>query len=114
MYGDSGGPSRFFATFPADAERFLYCSKASKADRGEGNKHPTTKPTKLMEWLVKLAAPEGGLILDPFMGSGSTGVAAVRTGRRFLGIEQEASYHATAAKRLVEAQGPLFAGVSTA
>jgi hypothetical protein len=101
--GDRGGPSRFF-----------YCAKASKADRGEGNKHPCVKPSALMEWLCRLSCPAGGLVLDPFMGSGSTALACLRTGRRFLGIEQDAAYHATAAKRLVEAQGPLFAGVGTA
>jgi DNA modification methylase len=90
--------------------RFFYCAKASKADRGEGNKHPTCKSTVLMEWLCHLSCPEGGLILDPFAGSGSTGVAAVRTGRRFLGVEQDAGYHETARRRLVEVQGPLFAG----
>lgn len=99
-FGDTGGPSRFYATFPPDTERFLYCSKASKKDRGEGNKHPCCKNTKLMVWLVRLACPEGGLVLDPFMGSGSTGVACLREGRRFIGIESEPEYFATARKRL--------------
>jgi DNA modification methylase len=100
--GDAGGPSRFFATFG-------YFPKASRRDRGEGNGHPTVKSTALMEWLVKLVCPPGGVVLDPFAGSGSTLVAALRCGRGFVGIEKEAEYHATAARRLADARGPLFA-----
>jgi hypothetical protein len=102
VYGDSGGPSRFFANFPPDeaTSRMLYCSKASKKDRGEGNVHPTVKSTTLMSWLVKLACPEGGLVLDPFAGSGSTGVACLRTGRRFFGVESDRESCLTAARRL--------------
>jgi DNA modification methylase len=102
MYADKGGASRFFANFSAeeDASRFLYCSKASKKDRGEGNIHPTVKSTTLMSWLVKLACSEGGLVLDPFAGSGSTGVACLRTGRRFFGVESDRESCLTAARRL--------------
>jgi site-specific DNA-methyltransferase (adenine-specific) len=97
------GPSRFF-----------YCAKASRRERDAGcgklpahhldlfpnahrrrrsaptvvrNAHPTVKPIELMRWLVRLACPSGGLVLDPFCGSGSTGAAAVLEQRRFLGIE---------------------------
>jgi hypothetical protein len=102
VYGDSGGPSRFFANFPSDeaTSRMLYCSKASKKDRGEGNVHPTVKSTTLMSWLVKLACPEGGLVLDPFAGSGSTGVGCLRNGRRFFGVESDRESCLTAARRL--------------
>lgn len=65
---------------PTSADRFFYCAKASKKDRGEGNNHPTVKPQALMEWLVKLVTPEGGVVLDPFMGSGTTGVACANLG----------------------------------
>jgi DNA modification methylase len=78
----------------------LYCSKASKKDRGEGNRHNTVKSTSLMSWLVKLACPEGGLVLDSFAGSGSTGVACLRTGRRFFGVESDRESCLTAARRL--------------
>jgi DNA modification methylase len=102
MYADKGGASRFFANFPTeeDTSRMLYCSKASKKDRGEGNVHPTVKSTSLMSWLVKLACPEGGLVLDPFAGSGSTGVACLRNGRRFFGVESDRESCLTAARRL--------------
>lgn len=89
FYGDRGGASRFF-----------YCAKASKSDRGEDNKHPTAKSTKLMEYLIRLITPEGGTILDPFMGSGTTGVAAKKLGMKFIGIEQEKVSFDTASKRM--------------
>jgi len=74
------------------AARFFYCAKSSKSDRGEGNVHPTCKPTSLMAYLCKLITPPGGLVLDPFAGSGSTGVGALREGFNFAGIEREAEY----------------------
>lgn len=85
------------------AARFFYCAKASKADRGAGNNHPTVKPEALMRWLVKLITPPEGVILDPFTGSGSTGVAAALEGFRFIGIEREAEYAAIARKRIARA-----------
>lgn len=73
------------------ASRFFYCSKASKKERNEGinieNKHPTVKSLKLMEYLVRLITPKNGKVLDPFMGSGSTGCACAKLGFDFIGIE---------------------------
>lgn len=77
---------------PDGAARFFYCPKASKKERGEGNVHPTVKPTELMRYLVRLVTPPGGVVLDPFMGSGSTGRAALLEGARFLGIEREPDF----------------------
>lgn len=65
-----------------------------------GNHHPTVKPTDLMSYLCRLVTPPGGLVLDPFMGSGSTGKACMREGFRFLGIEREAEYLAIARARI--------------
>jgi DNA modification methylase len=108
--GWAGGPRTVSGyTDSGNASRFFYVSKASRADRGEGNDHNTVKPTALMQWLVKLACSAGGLVLDCFAGSGSTGVAALRCGRRFLGIERDPHYHAVALKRLAGVDGPLFA-----
>ena len=80
--------------------RFMYCAKASKKDRGEGNNHPTVKPTELMAYLCRLVTPPGGVVLDPFMGSGSTGKAAMREGFHFMGIEMDPEYLAIAEARI--------------
>lgn len=82
------------------AARFFYCAKASKADREDGNFHPTVKPTDLMAYLCRLVTPPGGIVLDPFMGSGSTGKAAMREGFGFVGIEREAEYFEIAQQRV--------------
>ena len=99
------------------AARFFYTSKASKDDRDGGNIHPTVKPTDLMRYLCRLVTPPGGVVLDPFMGSGSTGKAAMLEGFGFIGIEREPSYHAIAEQRIGMAQAAghqpdLFAGVA--
>ena len=89
---DSGGASRFF-----------YCAKAPKSEKGTDNKHPTVKPLKLMQYLCKLTkTPTGGIVLDPFMGSGSTLVAAQLEGRPFIGIELNKDYCKIAERRLNE------------
>ena len=82
------------------ASRFFYCPKTSKNDRSEGNIHPTVKPTDLMLYLIRLVTPKGGVTLDPFMGSGSTGKAAVRGGFDFVGIEREEAYFQIAEGRI--------------
>ena len=82
---------------------------------GARNHHPTVKPVALMRWLVRFVTPPGGLVLDPFAGSGTTGLACIREQCRFLGIEREAAYVAIANARLhaeharFETGGPLFA-----
>jgi hypothetical protein len=110
-YGGSGSAARFFKTCEHDeaasASRLVYCAKASKSDRGEGNGHPTVKPTEPMRYLVRLVTQPGGTVLDPFTGSGSTGKAAVLEGFEFIGIEREAEYVAIAEARIVEAQRSL-------
>ncbi len=114
--------------------RFLYCPKTSRCERDAGcerlprraldlfpnaankkpggaaarNPHPTVKPLELMRWLVRLACPPGGLVLDPFCGSGTTGAAAAIEGRRFWGIELEAPYIEIAKARIAHwASSPL-------
>lgn len=83
-----------------DAARFFYCAKASKKDREDGNIHPTVKPTDLMRYLCRLVTPPDGIVLDPFMGSGSTGKAARLEGFGFIGIEREAEYIEIAKSRI--------------
>lgn len=83
------------------AARFFYCAKASKKDRGIDNTHPTVKPSELMRYLCRLVTPAGGKLLDPFMGSGSTGVGAIAEGFEFFGIDKDSSSVAIAERRLV-------------
>lgn len=101
-FGDMPPPHAHPARIESDtsAARFFYCAKASKKDRDEGNQHPTVKPTDLMAYLCRLVTPPGGIVLDPFMGSGSTGKAALREGFRFIGVERETEYCAIAEARL--------------
>lgn len=86
-----------------EAARFFYCPKASKQDREAGNSHPTVKPTDLMRYLCRLVTPPGGTVLDPFMGSGSTGKAAVLEGFRFVGCELSDEYADIAMARIQRA-----------
>jgi len=86
------------------AARFFYCAKASKKDRDEGNNHPTVKPTALMSYLCRLITPTGGVVLDPYMGSGSTGKAAVREGFSFVGCELDPDYYEIAKARVNHSQ----------
>jgi site-specific DNA-methyltransferase (adenine-specific) len=118
----AGRANRDYGSKGGSAARFFYCAKANKRDRNEGldgfearfaptmqdgiggkehnpetaskklNHHPTVKPVDLMRYLVKLITPPGGVVLDPFMGSGSTGKGAVIEGFNFVGIEQDADY----------------------
>ncbi|HEX7975832.1 MAG TPA: site-specific DNA-methyltransferase [Anaerolineales bacterium] len=67
---------------------------------------PTQKPLELMKWCLSFL-PEGCTILDPFMGSGTTGVACVQTGRNFIGIEIDPNYYAIAQKRIEQAQAQM-------
>lgn len=83
-----------------NAARFFYCAKASPRERGQGNSHPTVKPLKLIEWLVKLICPAGGRVLDPFAGSSTTGLACRRLNRMFVGIEQDQDYFRIGRARL--------------
>lgn len=87
------------------AARFFYCAKASRSERTCGgkvdNNHPTVKPLELLKYLCRLTAtPMGGVVLDPFMGSGSVGIAALIEGRRFVGIDITSEYVEIARQRI--------------
>lgn len=90
-YVDTGGASRFF-----------YCAKTSKTERGEGNNHPTVKPLKLIEYLCKLITPLNGIVIDPFMGSGTTAIACKRNNFNFIGFDNESTYCDISNKRIAE------------
>jgi DNA modification methylase len=90
------------ATARADGTAGLQNPRAGAGrNGGSRNIHPTVKSVDLMRWLCRLITPKGGLVLDPFMGSGSTGVACSREGLRFIGIERERAYFEIARRRLV-------------
>ena len=84
----------------ASAARFFYTAKADKADRGHGNNHPTVKPQALMRYLVRLVCPPGGVVLDPFGGSGTTAAAARLEQCRSILCELSAEYCDIAVERL--------------
>ena len=134
LFGFGGQPQNATEPSSGSAARFFYCAKASKRDRNEGldgfevkrpdtrsttgmgtfdekgvaaqsNHHPTVKPTDLMRYLCRLITPPAGIVLDPFMGSGSTGKAAILEGFDFIGIEQSAEYVEIAKARIAFAQG---------
>lgn len=141
MAGTSGA-SRFFKTFEGEPG-FFYCAKSSRSERNSFTKslprtknqrkryqqdrsgrwlkrvintHPTVKPLKLLSYLVKLVTPPGGTCLDPFAGSGTTGVACIKEGFDFIGIEQDAAYLEIAERRIAHARAevesrPLTLGV---
>jgi len=75
-----------------------------RTEKAGGGLHPTQKPVGLMKWCIEKFTHEGDTILDPFMGSGTTGVACVQTGRNFIGIEIDPTYFAIAERRIKEAQ----------
>ena len=86
-----------------DWARYFYCPKVSKTERNNSalqNTHPTVKPIELMKYLCRLVTPKGGTVLDPFMGSGSTGMAAKDEGFDFIGIEKEREYYKIAEARI--------------
>lgn len=104
IYGHYGQRNLFIPREENDksAARFFYCAKATKSDRGDGNDHPTVKPTELMRYLVRLVCRRGGVVLDPFMGSGSTGKACMLEGMRFYGIDLDPHYCEIAELRVSE------------
>lgn len=126
---NTGGASRFFYCAKASrAERNAgleglprrpggSTAKGFTEDRERGqdrnrpvaNHHPTVKPVDLMRWLVRLVTQPGELVLDPFTGSGTTGVACTLEGRRFIGVEREAEYVEIARRRIAATQPSLFA-----
>ena len=98
-------PGRFVqyddASGGGSAARFFYTSKASKAERA-GSKHPIIKPVDLIRWLVRLVTPPGGLVLDLFAGSGTTGEATLGEGMDAILVEKEKTYVKDAERRIAK------------
>lgn len=90
-----------------------FAARMKTMPRRDGNDHPTQKPVLAMAWTMEaLKLPSGTTVFDPYMGSGTTGIACIRTGRRFIGCERDPAHYATALKRITDelAQGDLFLG----
>ena len=82
----------------------LWVGAYRDSEAGIRNEHPTQKPIAVMDWCIRVSVPDADLILDPFMGSGTTGVACARLGRRFVGVEIEPKYFEIALRRIEQAQ----------
>ena len=114
-FADADPRGRFPANVMHDGldeswSKYFYCPKTSKSERHNSaikNTHPTVKPVELMKYLCRLITPKGGTVLDPFMGSGSTGMAAKDEGFDFIGIEKEKEYYELAEAR-IKKTAPLF------
>lgn len=133
MFGGPDGNEGHIRADTGGASRFFYCPKASRKEKEAGlddfeagtvddgrekaadnafqrgktvrkNRHPTVKPVALMRYLVRMVTPPGGTVLDPFCGSGSTGIAAALEGRDFVGIDLDADYVALAEARITHAR----------
>jgi site-specific DNA-methyltransferase (adenine-specific) len=119
-FGDSGGASRFFYVAKASrSERNAglegmeqdfrerdngFSSSISDTKNPRGNIHPTVKPVALMKYLIRLVTPKGGVVLDPFLGSGTTAVAAIEEGVEWIGCEREPEYVEIIKARVAAAQ----------
>jgi DNA modification methylase len=90
---DGRYPSNIIGHFDVeDHQKYFYAPRATRKERGEYNDHPTPKPINLMRYLIRVYAPENGIVLDPFNGSGSTGIAAIQEGHEYIGIDMEQKY----------------------
>jgi DNA modification methylase len=104
VYSPRGRVAGTFFDDIGGASRFFYVAKPTKWEKNVGafknNKHPTVKSFALMQWLCRLITPPGGLVLDPFSGSGTTGCAAIREGFEFIGFEKDPEYAKIAQGRI--------------
>ena len=95
-------PSNIIGEVMPEHQKYFYAPRVTRKERGEYNDHPTPKPISLMSYLVKVYCPEGCTVLDPFCGSGSTGIGAVIEGRGFIGVEMEQHYCDISERRIRE------------
>lgn len=86
-------PSNIIGYFDnPEHQKYFYAPRVTRKERGEYNDHPTPKPISLMRYLIRVYSPKGGHVLDPFNGSGSTGIAAIQEGDRYTGIDMSQHY----------------------
>jgi DNA modification methylase len=90
-YGDRY-PMNVIGEFDETIQKYFFCPRVSRKERGEGNDHPTVKPVELMRYLVRLVNKPGAIVIDPFNGSGATGIACLLEGMNYIGIDINAEY----------------------
>ena len=96
-------PSNIIGEVQSAHQKYFYAPRATRKEKGEYNDHPTVKPISLMSYLVRIYAPENSTVIDPFCGSGTTGVACIREKRDFVGIDMTEEYVEISNKRCKEA-----------
>ena len=96
-------PSNIIGEVLPEHQKYFYAPRATRKEKGEYNNHPTVKPISLMSYLVKIYSSEGSTVLDPFCGSGTTGVSCISENRKFLGIDMSEEYITIANRRCEEA-----------
>ena len=110
-------PMNIIGEVEHEHQKYFYAPRATRKEKGSDNDHPTVKPVSLMEYLIKIYSPAGSTVLDPFCGSGTTGVAAKKQHRNFVGIDLSDHYTEIARQRVTdtevvqEDEGPLFSAV---
>lgn len=95
-------PSNIIGEVQENHQKYFYAPRVTRKERGEYNDHPTPKPISLMGYLIRVYCPEGKTVLDPFNGSGSTGIAAVLENRRYIGIEMSEHYCEVTKRRIAD------------
>ena len=94
-------PSNIIGHFDdPEHQKYFYAPRVTRKERGEYNDHPTPKPVALMRYLCRVYSPRGGIVLDPFVGSGSTGIGALQEHRQFVGIDMDQHYIDIAQRRI--------------
>jgi len=95
-------PSNIIGDVLPEHQKYFYAPRATRKEKGSDNDHPTVKPIDLMVYLIKVYSPKETIVLDPFCGSGSTGVAALQENRKFVGIDLSSHYVDISAKRCAD------------
>ena len=97
-------PSNIIGDVESSHQKYFYAPRATRKEKGDNNNHPTVKPVNLMEYLIRVYSPVKSIVLDPFCGSGTTGVAAIQQDREFIGIDLNKNYCDIAKKRVGNAK----------
>jgi len=97
-------PMNIIGEVEHEHQKYFYAPRANRKEKGSDNDHPTVKPVALMEYLIKIYSPFNSIVLDPFCGSGTTGVAAKKQSRNFVGMDLSEYYTEIARRRVTDAK----------